>query len=59
MFAIGILVLTFVFVCLFLMMASGGYTVGSLTIGWRQYTLTDNDWHRLQLHEQTLEQAES
>ncbi len=59
MFAIGILVLVHVFIALFFMTAFGGYTVGSLATDWRQYTLTDNDWHRLQLHEQTLEQAES
>ena len=23
--------------------------------GWQQYTLDDNDWHRLMLHEQTME----
>ncbi len=25
------------------------------TKGWQQYTLDDNDWHRLMLHEQTME----
>ena len=27
------------------------------TKGWQQYTLDDNDWHRLQLHEQTMERG--
>jgi hypothetical protein len=27
--------------------------------GWRKYTLTDNEWHRLQLHEQTLRDVSS
>jgi hypothetical protein len=26
---------------------------------WRKYTLTDNEWHRLQLHEQTLRDVSS
>ena len=26
-----------------------------VTQGWQQYTLNDNDWHRLMLHEQTME----